>query len=89
MPASPLKLSTTYRFTITPGVKDLNDSSFIPYSSTFTTSSISTNEAVGVQFDKIDLPNAVGQHSSLTMGPDGKLYALTIDGIIKRFKHKS
>ncbi|MEJ7676432.1 MAG: hypothetical protein WKG06_00835 [Segetibacter sp.] len=34
---------------------------------------------------KLALPNTAGQHSSLTIGPDGKLYALTIDGIIKRF----
>jgi len=85
VPASPLKLSTTYRFTITPGVKDLSDSSFIPYSSTFTTGSSSTADEANAQFNQIALPNATGQHSSLTIGPDGKLYALTIDGIIKRF----
>ncbi len=85
VPASPLKLSTTYRLTITSRVKDLSDSSFIPYSSTFTTGSTSSQEVTNAQFDKIDLPNAAGQHSSLTIGPDGKLYALTIDGIIKRF----
>jgi hypothetical protein len=85
VPSSPLKLSTTYRFTITPGVKDLSDSSFIPYSSTFTTGSTSSSELASIQFEKIALPNTVGQHSSLTVGPDGKLYALTIDGIIKRF----
>ncbi|WP_018611208.1 DUF7594 domain-containing protein [Segetibacter koreensis] len=85
VPASPLQLGTTYRFTITSGVKDLSDSSFIPYSSTFTTGSTAVNESTKAEFDQIDLPNAVGQHSSLTVGPDGKLYALTIDGIIKRF----
>ncbi len=51
VPASPLKLSTTYRFNVTPGVKDLSDSSFIPYSSTFTTGSVSTNAELNV-FDK-------------------------------------
>ena len=85
VPGAPLKLSTTYRFIITSGVKDLNDSSFIPYTSVFTTGSSSSNEITNAQFDKIDLPNATGQHSCLTIGPDGKLYALTIDGIIKRF----
>jgi len=85
VPASPLKLSTTYRFTITTAVKDLSDSSFIPYSGTFTTGSSPTNNETNAQFDKIALPNATGQHSSLTIGPDQKLYALTIDGIIKRF----
>jgi hypothetical protein len=85
VPASPLKLSTTYRFAVTSGVKDLSDSAFIPYSSSFTTSSSSSNDVITAQFDKIALPAAVGQHTSLTIGPDGKLYALTIDGIIKRF----
>ena len=85
VPSSPLKLSTAYRFTVTPGVKDLSDSSFIPYSSTFTTGSTSSSELTNVQFDQVSLPNSAGQHTSLTMGPDGKLYALTIDGIIKRF----
>ncbi len=85
VPDSPLKLSTAYRFTITSKVKDLSDSSFIPYSSTFTTGSGSTSAIVAARFDKVNLPYTSGQHSSLTIGPDGKLYALTLDGIIKRF----
>ncbi len=85
VPSSPLKLGTTYRFTITSGVKDLAGYSFVPYSSTFTTTASSSGSITTVQFDKIVLPNTVGQHSSLTIGPDKKLYALTINGIIKRF----
>ncbi len=85
VPSSPLKPNTVYKFNITAGVKDLSDSSFIPYSSTFTTGSTSASTVTNAQFDKINLTNAAGQHSSLTIGPDGKLYALTIDGIIKRF----
>jgi glucose/arabinose dehydrogenase len=85
VPASVLKLSTTYKFNVTSGVKDLSGAAFLPYSSTFTTVSTATTNTVTAQFKKISLPNAVGRHSSLTIGPDGKLYALTIDGIIKRF----
>ena len=85
VPNKPLKLSTIYRFTITPGVKDLSDSSFIPYSSIFTTATTSTSDIISAQFSKVSLPNTVGQHSGLTIGPDGKLYALTINGIIKRY----
>lgn len=85
VPTSPLKLNTTYRFTVTPGAKDLADSSFIPYSSIFTTTSASSKEVTNARFDRVNLPNTIGQHSTLTIGPDGKLYALTIDGIIKRF----
>lgn len=88
VPDSPLKLSTAYKFTLSSKVKDLSDSSFIPYSSSFTTGSGSTSAIVAARFDKFDLPNTVGQHSSLTIGPDGKLYALTIDGVIKRFSIK-
>ncbi len=85
VPNAPLKLNTTYRFTINTGVKDLSDSSFIPYSSTFTTAVNSSGDILSAQFDKVALSNTVGQHSSLTVGPDGKLYALTIDGIIQRY----
>lgn len=84
-PDSPLKLSTTYKFTITSAVKDISDSSFIPYSSTFTTAAGSASALRRVRFDKVELPNTVGQNSSLTIGPDEKLYALSIDGIIRRF----
>lgn len=89
VPSSPLKLSTAYKFTITSGVRDTSDSSFIPYSSTFTTGSGSTAAIVGAEFDRVDLPNTKGQHSSLSIGPDGKLYALSIDGLIKRFSIKT
>ena len=89
VPASPLKLSTTYVFSITSGVKDLSGSSIIPYSSKFTTGSASTSDVITARFNKIALPNAAGRHSSLSVGPDGKLYALTIDGIIKRFSINS
>lgn len=85
VPDSPLKLGTSYKFTLTSAVKDTAGSSFIPYSGTFTTANVSTSTIVAAKFDKIDLPNTVGQYSSLTLGPDGKLYALSIDGVIKRF----
>lgn len=85
VPNAPLKLSTTYVFTITDSVKDLSGASFIPYSSSFTTGSVSAGQISNAKFDKVNLPNTVGRHSSLTIGPDGKLYALSIDGVIKRF----
>ncbi|MCU7548260.1 DNRLRE domain-containing protein [Chitinophagaceae bacterium LB-8] len=85
VPDNPLKLNTSYVFTITDSVKDLSGASFIPYSSTFTTTAVSTQALLNVKFDHIKLSNTVGRHSSLTIGPDGKLYALSIDGVIKRF----
>ena len=80
-----LNLNTTYKFNITKGVKDLSGASFVPFTSTFTTGSMLTTSIKEVSFDKIELPNATGRHSSLAIGPDGKLYALTIGGIIRRF----
>ncbi|MEO7800834.1 MAG: malectin domain-containing carbohydrate-binding protein [Ginsengibacter sp.] len=88
-PTAPLKLSTTYVFTITGGVKDLLGFSFIPYTSKFTTGSGSSSEVLNAKFEKVMMPGIKGQHSSVTMGPDGKLYALGIDGIIKRFTIKA
>jgi len=85
VPAKKLKLNTTYKFTISSGVKDVSGSSFVSYTSRFTTAALPTSKIEGVGFDKIDLPNATGQHSTLTIGPDKKLYALSIDGLIKRF----
>ena len=85
VPSAPLKLNTNYIFTITDSVRDLSGAPFIPYSSIFRTSSVSSGEIINAKFEKVALPSAAGRHSSLTMGPDGKLYALTIDGIIKRF----
>ncbi|MCU7548256.1 PQQ-dependent sugar dehydrogenase [Chitinophagaceae bacterium LB-8] len=85
VPSAPLKLSTTYVFNVTNGVKDLSGAGFIPFSSAFTTTSVPTPPLPNVTFTKVQLTNTTGKHSSLTIGPDGKLYALTIDGIIKRF----
>jgi glucose/arabinose dehydrogenase len=85
VPSSRLKLNTTYNFNITDGVKDLSGASIIPYASTFSTASSSMGEITNVKFEKVPLNNTTGQHSSLTIGPDRKLYALSIDGIITRF----
>lgn len=85
VPSTALKLNTVYKFNVTSGVKDLSGNSFVPYTSTFTTASSSKPEIIAAQFERVELPTAVGRHSNVTIGPDGKLYALTIDGIIKRF----
>lgn len=42
-----------------------------------------------IKFDKVLLKYTAGQHSSVTIGPDGKLYACAIDGRIKRFTIKA
>ncbi|MDO6471541.1 c-type cytochrome [Maribacter sp. 1_MG-2023] len=43
----------------------------------------------GIMFQKVDLDNTIrGQFTTLTIGPDHKLYAAEIDGRILRFKIK-
>ncbi len=85
IPTSALKLRSTYIFTITHGVKDIKGASFTPFTSRFTTVAIPTEALTGVAFEKVILPNSTGQHTTLTIGPDGKLYALSITGLITRF----
>ncbi|WP_158069982.1 CBM96 family carbohydrate-binding protein [Cnuella takakiae] len=85
VPTVALKLNTQYEFTITSNVKDLTGASFVPYSSNFTTTNVPTGEISNVSFTQVKMPEIVGKHSSLQKGPDGKLYATTIDGLIKRF----
>ena len=83
-----LDATTTYRVEITSGVKDLSGAAFLPYTSFFTagTGKLGGTGPIDAQFTKVALPTAQGQSfTSLTMGPDNKLYAATLDGFIYRF----
>ena len=85
-PASPLSINTSYRFDVTDGVKDLSGAAFLPFSSTFTTGSSGGGGGGDISFEKVPLPNSTGKSfTSVTIGPDGKLYATTIDGEIRRY----
>ncbi|MEH0153893.1 malectin domain-containing carbohydrate-binding protein [Limibacter armeniacum] len=91
VPLSNLDPNTSYRLDITDGVEDLTGVAMIPYALTFTTGNASTGEETNlseVNFTKVDL-SITGQHSSLEIGPDGKLYASTINGEIKCFEIQS
>ena len=83
-PRAPLEANTKYLFEVTDGVKNLDGVSFIPYTSTFTTGtqigSLST-----VAFKATTVWADGDRYTTLVMGPDGKLYATTPDGRIKRF----
>lgn len=85
VPIQALKLNTAYVFRVTNDVKDVKGFPIKAYESTFTTSQLASNEMGKVLFSKQGLPHTEGRYGSLTFGPDGKLYALSIDGVIKRF----
>jgi hypothetical protein len=87
-PKQALDADTTYRFEVTAGAKDLSGAAFLPYTTTFTTGQATSSSGVptGVAFDQVQLANAAGvSFTSLAFGPDGKLYAGTLDGYIYRF----
>lgn len=85
-PKSPLSAQTTYTFVITSAVKDLSGIGFQPTQVSFTTQSTTPTRSSQVRFDKVTLPTAQGkQFFGMTMGPDGRLYACTPDGLIERF----
>ena len=85
VPLRALGANTTYRFIVTSAVKDTAGRSFAPYTSTFTTAD--TNGGSGpTNIEAVIQPGTKGtRYSSLTFGPDGNLYALTILGEIQRF----
>ena len=59
---------------------------FQGYQKTFTTGAVPARAASRPGFERVSLPSAQGKEFyGLTMGPDGKLYAGTSDGLILRF----
>ena len=85
-PTEDLAPFTSYTFELTSGVTDVSGAAFLPFTSSFTTGAAGTGPVTDVEFEKVSLPNTSGDnHSSLVVGPDGKLYATTIDGRIKRW----
>ena len=84
-PARSLTPGTSYRFTVTSAVHDATGASFAPYTITFTTTG-TENSGGPTNIVSIKQPVTSGtRYSSLTFGPDGNLYALTILGEIQRF----
>jgi hypothetical protein len=82
-PTAPLAPSTAYRFTVTSGVTDVTGKPFAPYSMVFTTG---TSAGGGpVAFDKTVGVATGAPFTTVVKGPDGRLYAGTLDGRIFRF----
>src|SRR2546428_6314376 len=78
--------NTQYTFEITDGLRDSAGSAFVPFTMSFTTGTEVTPVDPTVAFEKVALPSTQGQqYTSLTIGPDGKLYAATITGLVYRF----
>lgn len=85
-PQSPLTANTSYTFTITAGVKDVNGDTFTPFTSMFTTGSSSGTGNSTVSFQEISLTTAQSNaFTCVRIGPDGLLYASTEDGRIFRW----
>ncbi|GAA2635538.1 Ig-like domain-containing protein [Paractinoplanes durhamensis] len=83
-PTAPLAPLTAYRFTVTGGVTDVTGKPFAPYSMVFTTASGGTTGG-SVAFDKTVGVATGASFTTLVTGPDGRLYAGTLDGRIFRF----
>ncbi|MDP5171839.1 MAG: Ig-like domain-containing protein, partial [Bacteroidia bacterium] len=87
-PASPLKANTSYRYVIN-GVKDLTGTKILPFSAVFHTDT-ATVVGGGGDLDQVAFINggvvASGEkYTTLTVGPDDKLYGITISGEIHRW----
>ncbi|MEU8819055.1 Ig-like domain-containing protein [Actinoplanes sp. NPDC048796] len=83
-PTAPLAPSTAYRFTVTSGVTDVTGKPFAPYSIVFTTG---TGGPTGgpAAFDKTVGVATGAPFTTVVKGPDGRLYAGTLDGRVFRF----
>ena len=85
-PKDVLDPNTTYVFEVTSGVRDQIGNGFEPFKTTFTTGAVVAGENTPVAFRKVALPTTAGGfYPSITIGPDGKLYAGTFQGEIRRF----
>lgn len=82
-PTNPLKSNTKYTFQVTPNLKDLNGVSFKSFQSSFTTGVAAPPSPAA--FRKVNLSVPDQYYTNVIVGPDRKLYASTLDGLILRF----
>ncbi|MEH1012321.1 Ig-like domain-containing protein [Micromonospora sp. CPCC 206060] len=87
-PTAPLATGTLYRFDITSGVRDLAGNAFQPYSIVFTTG-LRSPPPPGVAFEKVTSGAASASYTSVVKGPDGRLYAATLNGYLYRYPIKA
>lgn len=85
-----LAANTPYVFEITEDLKDLAGASFISTLISFTTGATPTGDAATtIEFEPVALAGTTGKFTSLTLGPDGKLYAAEQHGPIRRWTVRS
>ena len=88
VPTSALAAQTLYNFSLTDGLKDGTGAAFVPFSSSFTTGDAAPPPPPDVIFDKVSFPTTVvaaRKYTSITIGPDNRLYAATVTGELVRF----
>lgn len=88
-PSGGFEPNTNYTFTVTDQVRSYSGARFIPYEANFTTEPPRNDTASSLKaaFTKVPLaPTTDKQYTSLAFGPDGKLYALRINGTIERYE---
>jgi glucose/arabinose dehydrogenase len=85
-PRSILDANTQFTVFITSGVQDTKGAAFKPFTSTFTTGTAGGNTDPSIAFQQLPQSASAGHaYTCVTFGPDGKLYASTLDGLILRF----
>ncbi|HEX8530419.1 MAG TPA: Ig-like domain-containing protein, partial [Cytophagales bacterium] len=86
-PTYALEPFTLYKFVITEGVKSYSGASFQPYEAFFTTGAPTSGGGdLAVEFKKSPIAGTQNKkYTSITFGPDGKFYALRLDGTIERY----
>jgi PKD repeat protein len=85
-PNALLDPDTTYIFNVTSGVVDAAGVAFVPFSSTFTTGqSGGSGSTLPISFQQLRGLAAAPFFSSLAIGPDGKLYAASLEGYVYRY----
>ena len=78
---------TAYTFSVTDGVRDLSGAAFESFEATFTTGQRAAPTDLSIGFEKVSLESVTGGRdwSGVEFGPDGKLYASTLDGYLYRW----
>ncbi|MBM9467879.1 Ig-like domain-containing protein [Nakamurella leprariae] len=85
-PKSVLEANTQYQFMVTDGVTDVAGNKFLPFESLFTTGTLVSGTGIaGVGFTQQATVATNHLYTSVTTGPDGKLYAATLNGYLFRY----